>query len=50
MILNGIWVQSVLEAIFDIISFSAKIDSEIIKTWTDTITDTEIIKIYTVFY
>jgi len=32
MTLNGIWVQSVLEAIFDVISFSAKVDSEIIKT------------------
>ncbi len=46
MTLNGIWVQSVLEAIFDVISFSAKVDSEIIKTWTDAIIDTEMVNIY----
>ncbi len=43
---NSIWVQSVLEAIFDVTSFFAKVDSEIIETWTDAITDTEIVNIY----
>ncbi len=39
---NAIWVQSVLEIIFDENNFSSKIISDDVDTWTDTITDTEV--------
>ena len=38
---NGVWVQSVLETIFDINHLSVKIDTDVVDTWTGTITDTE---------
>ena len=40
---NGVWVQSVLESIFDERHLSAKIDSEVVDNWTETITDTEMV-------
>ena len=40
---NGVWVQSVLEIIFDEKHLFTKIDSDIIETWTDVITDTEMV-------
>ncbi|PKC08056.1 hypothetical protein RhiirA5_417405 [Rhizophagus irregularis] len=33
---NGVWVQSVLETIFDINHPSAKIDTDVVDTWTGT--------------
>ncbi|EXX74843.1 uncharacterized protein OCT59_005057 [Rhizophagus irregularis] len=33
---NGVWVQSVLETIFDINHLSAKIDTDVVDTWTGT--------------
>jgi hypothetical protein len=42
---NGIWVQSVLEAIFDVEHLSTKIDTDVVSTWTDSITDTEMVNI-----
>lgn len=46
---NGLWVQSILESIFDKTHLSTKIESEIIDTWIDVITDTEMVNI-TKFY
>ena len=40
---NGIWVQSVLEIIFDEKHLSTKIDSDIIETWTDAITNMKMV-------
>lgn len=39
--LNGVWVQSVLESIFDEKHLSTKIDSDVVENWTEVITDTE---------
>lgn len=39
---NAIWVQSVLEIIFDENNLSSKIISDDVDTWTDAITDTEV--------
>jgi len=36
---NAIWVQSVVEAIFDENHLSTKIDTNIVESWTGTITD-----------
>jgi hypothetical protein len=41
---NGMWIQSVIESIFDEENLSTKIDSEVIETWTELITDTEMVK------
>lgn len=38
---NAKWAQSVLEAIFDENYLSTKIDADIVETWTDALTDTE---------
>jgi ATP-dependent exoDNAse (exonuclease V) beta subunit len=38
---NGIWVQSVLEAIFDEKHLSPKIDTEVLDSWIDALTDDE---------
>jgi hypothetical protein len=40
---NGIWVQSVLETIFDVNHLSTKVDTDIVDNWTDAITDTEMV-------
>jgi len=40
---NAVWVQSVLEAIFDEKHLSTKIDAEVVETWTGAITDTEMV-------
>src|SRR6202000_2638468 len=37
---NGVWVQSVLETIFDVKQLSAKVDTDIVDTWVGTINDT----------
>jgi len=43
---NAIWVQSVLETIFDVKHLSTKIDMDVVSNWTDTITtDTEMVNI-----
>jgi hypothetical protein len=47
--LNGVWVQSVLEVIFDEKHLSAKIDSDVVENWTEVITDTEMVSIRTKF-
>jgi hypothetical protein len=39
---NAIWVQSVLEIIFDESNLSSKIISDDVDSWTDAITDTEV--------
>ncbi|RIA80694.1 hypothetical protein C1645_838252 [Glomus cerebriforme] len=39
---NAMWTQVVLESIFDKNHFSMKIDSEVVETWTDTITDLDL--------
>ena len=38
---NGIWVQSVLEVIFDVEHLSTKIDTDILGSWIETLTDEE---------
>jgi ATP-dependent exoDNAse (exonuclease V) beta subunit len=38
---NGYWVQSVLEAIFDKKHLSPKIDSEVLDSWLEALTDEE---------
>ncbi|CAI2196238.1 17078_t:CDS:2, partial [Funneliformis geosporum] len=38
---DAVWVQSVLEIIFDEKHLSAKIDSDVIENWTEVITDTK---------
>ena len=38
---NAMWAQSVLEAIFDENHLSPKIDADIVESWTETLTDTE---------
>lgn len=38
---NATWAQSVLEAIFDENYLSPKIDVDIVETWTDALTDTD---------
>ena len=38
---NAKWAQSVLEAIFDENYLFTKIDADIVETWTDALTDTE---------
>jgi hypothetical protein len=38
---NAMWAQSVLEAIFDEDYLSPKIDADILETWADALTDTE---------
>jgi hypothetical protein len=40
---NAIWTQSVLEAIFDERHISTKIDSDVVETWTENFTDTELV-------
>jgi hypothetical protein len=40
---NGVWIQSVIESIFDEENLSMKINSEVIETWTRTLTDTEMV-------
>lgn len=40
---NATWTQAVLESIFDENHLSTKIDSEVVETWTDTITDSELV-------
>ena len=42
---NATWVQSVLEAIFDENHLSAKIDANIVESWTEALTDTELVNI-----
>lgn len=42
---NATWAQSVLEAIFDKNHLSAKIDADIVESWTETLTDTELVNI-----
>ena len=42
---NRIWVQSVLETIFDVNHLFTKIDTEVVSTWADSITDTEMVNI-----
>lgn len=42
---NATWAQSVLEAIFDEKHLSAKIDADIVESWTGTLTDTELVNI-----
>ncbi|UZO15860.1 uncharacterized protein OCT59_007271 [Rhizophagus irregularis] len=39
---NAIWVQSVLEVIFDEEHLSSKIDADIVDSWTGNITDTDV--------
>ncbi|PKY59130.1 hypothetical protein RhiirA4_550272 [Rhizophagus irregularis] len=39
---NAIWVQSVLEVIFDEEHFLSKIDADIVDSWTGNITDTDV--------
>ena len=39
---NAIWVQSVLEIIFDESNLSSKIISDDVDSWMDAITDTEV--------
>ncbi|UZO12537.1 uncharacterized protein OCT59_004070 [Rhizophagus irregularis] len=39
---NAIWVQSVLEVIFDEEHLSSKIDADIVNSWTGNITDTDV--------
>lgn len=38
---NAKWAQSVLEAIFDVEHLSTKIDADIVETWIEALTDTE---------
>lgn len=42
---NATWTQAVLEAIFDKKHLSSKIDSDVVDSWTETITDTELVNI-----
>jgi hypothetical protein len=42
---NAVWVQSVLETIFDEKHLSPKIESEVVESWTETLTDTEMVNI-----
>lgn len=41
--INAVWAQSVLEAIFDENHLSTKIDTEVVESWTETLTDTELV-------
>jgi len=38
---NGVWVQSVLETIFDESHLTTKIDTEAVESWAGNITDTD---------
>jgi len=40
---NAIWVQSVLEVIFDEEHLLSKIDADIVNSWTGNITDTDVV-------
>jgi len=40
---NAIWVQSVLETIFDEKHLTTKIDTEAVVTWTGNITESEVV-------
>ncbi|RIA81303.1 hypothetical protein C1645_837221 [Glomus cerebriforme] len=40
---NAMWTQAVLESIFNENHLSTKIDSEVVKIWTDTITDSDLV-------
>ena len=46
---NAIWVQSVLETIFDERHLTTKIETDAVESWTEAITDTEQIILYNLF-
>ncbi|CAI2171270.1 20270_t:CDS:2 [Funneliformis geosporum] len=43
---NTIWIQSVLEIIFDERHLSTKIDSEVVESWTENLTDMKAVNTY----
>lgn len=47
---NVVWVQSVLEAIFDKNHLSTKIDNEVVNLWSETLTDTDMVSVCAVIH
>jgi len=47
---NALWAQSVLETIFDENHLSTKIDADIVDSWLEALTDTEMVVILYNFF